>query len=181
MNKLLDPKNLDLLFNYQKGFDALNKTGEAIHFGDSKFRISDLFFMYNLIVNKDRFGSDRLTRLLSNYVQDINSVAKDYYQFYSDIDSRQIPLFDENMPLDKKMKEAIEFGILNTNGILKTRRDSFQEGEIVEGPTKSLPNPNFNLVTAVNTTAVDYVKNNALRTLLKYVQNNNLLIQFNCG
>lgn len=180
MNKLMDPKNLELLFNYQRGFDELYKNNERLTIGDNEFKIADLFFLYNLIVNKDRFGSDRLTKLFRNYIQDINSIAKNFYSFYAKIDSGENELFDEAFQLNDDMRKIIEYGTLNTKGKLLLQKEKEQDGVLTDPVYLSLKNPNFTLVTAVTQNAPEYQKDNAYSELMKYINNNNLLIHFNC-
>ena len=174
MNKLNDPKNLDLLFQYQKDFDKLVSDNVNIELGQNSFNVADLFYLYNLIVNKDKFGSDRLTKLFGNYVSNPNNISRNFYKFYSDIDSGEEQLFDELMPLDSNMEKVIEFGILSSKGKLKISSSA-------DGATYlELPNPNFTLITSLNQSAPSYKNKSAFYEILKYINNKNLLIQFNC-
>ena len=166
MDKLTDPKNLDSLFNYQKGMDALSK--ERIKFGESEFRLDDLFFIYNLIVNKDRFGSDRLTKLFKNYITDRNSLAADLYEYYSDIDSGKKELYDNLTP---ELKDAIAFGVLSVRGNLST----------TNGDKLSIPNPNFTVVTSINKTNESAKRIRIIEDIKKYLKASNVIIQFNCN
>lgn len=182
MNRLMDPKNLDLLHHYKKDFDELVNSNKKLKVGNSEIKIADLFFLYNLIVNQDKFGSDRLTKLFRNYVTNINSVSRSFYEFYSDIDSGKEPLFDEDFPLDDKMRKTIEFGVLNSRGRLVLSKGKFdrEANAETESVDLRLPNPNFTLWTSIEQAAPEYQKDNAYKALMKYINNNNLLIRFNC-
>lgn len=50
--------------------------------------LSNLFVLYNLIVNKDQYGSDRLTTLFDSFLQDFDSLSmiKDYLKYIGDLD-----------------------------------------------------------------------------------------------
>lgn len=177
MNRLIDIKNLDLLFTYQKGFDSLAEDNITIKLGKNTFRVDDLFFLYNLVVNKDRFGSDRLTKLFGKYVSNPNNnIPKSLYTFYSDLDSGDSNLFDETMPLNDEMVKVVEFGVFNVNGSLKITEDTMES----EGITAKLPNKNFTLATSFTKLANNHQNVSTYEKLLKHINNKNLLIEFNC-
>lgn len=62
------------------------------------WKIADLFYLYNLIVNKDAFGNDSLTRVFENLVTSKNSsgLINSFYQYISDLDN-DFMKFDINM------------------------------------------------------------------------------------
>jgi hypothetical protein len=182
MNRLMDAKNLDLLHNYQKGFNELVDNDITIKLGKNTFKVADLFFIYNLIVNKDRSGSDRLTKLFASYISNPNNISKSFYQFYERIDSGKEELFDESFPLSDEMIKTIEFGTLNTNGVLKLQKDEEDRdtGVIIKGVDLKLPNPNFTLITSLIQAASNYKNVNTYQKLLEHINNKNLLIQFFC-
>lgn len=53
------------------------------------WKIADLFYLYNLIVNKDAFGNDSFTRVFENLVTSKNSsgLINSFYQYISDLDN----------------------------------------------------------------------------------------------
>lgn len=171
MGKALDPKNLDVLFNYQEGLDILDKENIIMQLGDNEFRATDLFFLYNLIVNKDRSGTDRLTRLFKNYISDSNSLAADLYTYYSNIDSGDENLFEEDYMNDIPLKKAITFGILNKKGTLYEKDNGT--------PIKSI-SPDFTMITGIFAESLDNKKLAIFENLLNLIKNKNLLINFNC-
>ena len=173
MNKLTDPKSLDILFNYQNGLDTLDKMDSKLKFGNVEYKISDLFFLYNLIVNKDRFGSDRLTKLFKNYVTDHNSLASDLYEYYSKIDSGEEELFDESFPLTPELKESIVYGVLQTNGVLHESNDP-------NSMKWSLLNPNFTMVTGIHGEISNSKNIKMFNPIMNLIQSKNLLIRFTC-
>ena len=68
---------------YLRAFDDIqHKTKDGI-------RIADLFFLYNLIVNKDGYGQDSLTRIFENLVSQKNSTSliNSFYDYISQIDA----------------------------------------------------------------------------------------------
>ena len=62
------------------------------------WKIADLFYLYNLIVNKDAFGNDSFTRVFENLVTSKNSsgLINSFYQYISDLDN-DFMKFDINM------------------------------------------------------------------------------------
>lgn len=55
------------------------------------WKIADLFYLYNLIVNKDAFGNDSFTRLFENLVLSKNSssLINQFYQYIADLDNNK--------------------------------------------------------------------------------------------
>lgn len=105
----LDMMNIDastntkLLFaNILAGFD--NITNQSV-FG---MKIRDIFYLYNLIVNKDGYGKSSLTRLFENVINsdDQTSMAYKFNEFVSKLDSGEInitPDADEAIYRIKKL------------------------------------------------------------------------------
>lgn len=174
MGKALDPKNLDTMFNYQNGFDELHKNSEKLVFGNTEFAISDLFFLYNLIVNKDRGGYDRLTKIFKNYISDKNSLALDLYKYYTLIDSGDEPLFDVDI-MDESMenvRRSIVYGIISINGSVLKSDDARS--------SINLKNPNFTMVTGTMEKVLNYDNIKLFSKVVNLLNDKNVLIQFNC-
>ena len=53
------------------------------------WRLSDLFYLYNLVTNKDSFGNDAFTRLFENLSTSKNrtNLVNQFYQFLSEVDN----------------------------------------------------------------------------------------------
>lgn len=91
----LDMMNIDaspntkLLFaNILADFDAISNQTE---FG---MKLGDIFYLYNLVVNKDGYGRSSLTRLFENTINSDNteSLAYRFNEFVSKLDSGEIDL-----------------------------------------------------------------------------------------
>ena len=53
--------------------------------------VSELFFYYNMIVNKNRYGQTSLTRLFEHFVgEKQNSVVQDYFKYIGDMDYNKL-------------------------------------------------------------------------------------------
>lgn len=53
--------------------------------------VSELFFYYNMIVNKNRYGQTSLTRLFEHFVgEKQNSVVQDYFKYIGDMDFNKL-------------------------------------------------------------------------------------------
>lgn len=164
-----NPKNLEIMEKYQEGFDALSNIDLKI--GDKIYNPQDLLFIYNLIINKDRPGSDRLTIFFKNYVSNVNSESSSFYKFISDIDSDEIDIFTpENI---SKYKDAIIFGVLAENNELKKSSDH-------DSIILKYNNVNESLVTAISSSTSDLKYIQMVNTIMGLIKNNNILIKFNC-
>ena len=60
--------------------------------------IGNLFFIYNLLVNKDRVGANAMTRLFEDLISSGNtsSLPYIYYKYISDLDNGRIKVFNED-------------------------------------------------------------------------------------
>lgn len=67
---------------YIKGLQALQKTKI------NGMPLSDLFVLYNLVVNKNQYGSDRMTTLFDSFIQNNGqlSLIKDYLNYVGKLD-----------------------------------------------------------------------------------------------
>lgn len=81
MMKLNATPNSQRLFQeYLNGFSQLkdiNINGVSL---------SDWFILYNLYVNQNQYGSDRLTTLFKNAVANKGSILEDYFKFIGNLD-----------------------------------------------------------------------------------------------
>ena len=71
--KDIDPNTRLKYYKYLKGLKQLEK----YYYGSQ--RISDLFIMYNLVVNKNQYGSERLTELFEDFVTDFEGKGQESY------------------------------------------------------------------------------------------------------
>ena len=75
---------------------------EEESYGIGNWTIGNLFYMYNLLVNKDRIGRNAMTRLFEDLISSGNnqSLAGEYYKYISDLDKGKIEIFKEDGWLD---------------------------------------------------------------------------------
>lgn len=75
---------------------------EEESYGIGNWTIGNLFYIYNLLVNKDRIGQNALTRLFEDLISSGNnqSLAGEYYKYISDLDKGEIQIFKEDGWLD---------------------------------------------------------------------------------
>lgn len=91
--------SLDLKYkNLSQGFNEIAKQylpkslSDKFDTKDTKWKIGDLFFIYNIYVHKDGFSSVAFTRFFedSNTSADKFTYSKQYYDYLSKLDSRQV-------------------------------------------------------------------------------------------
>lgn len=87
--------------------NLLNSFDEISDMTFNGWKLSDLFFVYNLIVNKDGFGHSSFTRLFENLVsaKKGSSFVNSFYDYISNLDK------------DLENRDAMYNGIVNTNMI----------------------------------------------------------------
>ena len=88
---LLDPNNTPgNSIKYQKYINSLIKMSRIKPDG-SKLSLADLFILYNLIVNKNMYGKDRLTGLFRAFVHNVHGTVYDtYFQYIGQSDINKI-------------------------------------------------------------------------------------------
>lgn len=82
------PKTMMIYENILQAFDEISGTSIP-EFG---WKIGDLFYLYNLLVHKDAFGQNSMTRLFENLVGSKNStfLISSYYDFISKLDNTNL-------------------------------------------------------------------------------------------
>lgn len=176
IGKVTNPENGQILFEYQKGMDLLSN--EKIKLGDQEFKVDDLIFLYNLIVNKDKPGKDRLTKLFGKYISKNNSFASRFYQYYTQVDNDLNILFQDKT-LSKDDRKWIMFGVLNKKGRLNYENPN-QDNEYQPNFIK-LSNPNLPMSVNVKTVYNNPIRMKQLQDILNLIGDKKLLIDFNCG
>lgn len=88
MNIDSDESTLNRYSKYLQDFNSISKDSFAGH------NIGGLFFLYNLIVNKNSFGRQSLTRIFEDLVNTVNSPKEitDYYKFIGACDRGDIEI-----------------------------------------------------------------------------------------
>lgn len=165
MGKLMDPVNSEIFFNYEIGLDELDNENNYIKFGEESYNIADLFFLYNLIVNKDKPGKDRLTKLFKNYIQ-TSPLAIEFYNLYAELDRKEgNNLFDDAEIDEQFINSSIEFGLLNKNNKLDNM---------------VLTHPSFTFITGWNTKGFSKTIKDRVRTIIAKLRAYNATINFIC-
>lgn len=86
VNMLLINKNSNAQIKIGKYIRGLHEL-QNINVTD-ELKLSDLFVLYNLIVNKNKYGSERMTGVIDGLLKEHNSLStiKDYLQFIGNLD-----------------------------------------------------------------------------------------------
>lgn len=87
---ILHMMNIDATTQTQTMYEDILKSFDAI--SNQKingWKIADLFYLYNLIVNKDSFGGDSFTRLFENLnlSQNSSNLINQFYEYISKLDN----------------------------------------------------------------------------------------------
>ena len=155
----------------------------------------DLFYMYNLFVNNERYGGTTLTPLFEDYMKEQDSVGFDYISFSSKMDSGKINLLDINEilkdsaeyldALDKDDQELIQslrnkanlelvndilFYAFNKRGLLSI--DGNQQLSVVNG--------DFVTITGLTETVADKKIANEEYNIIKLIKEGGFIINFEC-
>ena len=120
----------------------------------------DIIFVYNLIVNNERYGDKRITPLLQNYMHDKNSLGYDYIKFWSGIDNG-LELMNESSETD------IKFYVSNIKGIDLIRS--------LYGD-----NPDFPIITNVQETEQIKIHNKNINDIIRLIKEGGYIITLKC-
>lgn len=96
---VLHMMNIDSTVQTQTMYENILKSFDGIaHDTINGWKIADLFYLYNLIVNKDSFGGDSFTRLFENLSisQNTSTLINQFYDYLSKLDNDEIS-FNLNM------------------------------------------------------------------------------------
>lgn len=111
-------------FTYLKSMNALsNYTYQGIP-------LSDLFMLYNLIINKNKYGAERLTELFEDFILNNHSVNNSFiYQYLQTLGELDYPTTNDSETLES-LKESItlydllyKVAPIVTGRISKTRKE----------------------------------------------------------
>ena len=147
-----------------------------------------LFYIYNLLFNNDKYGDKRLSTFLEDYMKSAGSAAADYINYSYKLDSGEIKPFDlknfsTKTPDDsevmstKELKDAKEslakdlfYYAYNNNGSLSYSSNSI-----------SAINPDFLLLYGLTESAQIRQEKTGWKELMILLSNNNFLIQIKCN
>lgn len=191
--------SLDSDVNIEKYQELLNYFNEVdikseikIHniFG-SEVRYQDLFYLYNLIVNNEAYGDNRLTPIFQDYVKDPTTIGYKYLNYSRDVDMRKVDIFkidvdptiinaNEKENIFNKLKDNwqndIIFLAFQKKGKLFLQRLNGKLREV------SLQNSDFVINTFMDIIEnKDTKKQSQFLSLLALLKDSNLLIHFKCN
>lgn len=88
-----DETTRNLYMEYLTGFNELSR------YSIGGINLGDMFFLYNLIVNKNSFGQKALTRIFEDLIDSKTTpeIISKYYKFIGKLDNEEISLGDINM------------------------------------------------------------------------------------
>lgn len=165
-------------------FDDIDRSSKTkLSFVDgTNASYKDLYWIYNLVVNNEGFGDNRLTPIFEDQLKDSNFIAYKYLSYYSSIDKGLVDIFPTKSPdfdqlskeqQDKSMTElgeslnkSVGFMALSSNGKL-------------QNPSLSIQNPDFvvNSLFNENTSFSNYDK---FKKVMSSIGSYNLPIDLIC-
>lgn len=175
LGQLSNPINAERfqkLVNEFNNFDYSKEVEKIVSFNGEKLKWSDIFYVYNLIVNNEKYGDKRLTALLEDYSKDENSLAHDYLMFSSSLDSGQINLFEDDSDTNMIINSFLLY-TFNKNGVLDILDNGEQKGLKVF-------NPDFLIVTDVDFVSKNKKTWKELNEIIKLIKSNGHIIKFEC-
>lgn len=155
----------------------------------------DMFYVYNLLVNNERYGDKRLTALFQDYIKEKNSLGYDYVMFSSKVDSGEVKLFDYLADLerdpnyagaDEKEKEIQRAKAKRelANDILFYSFNTYGKLSVITSGNKdemlSVTNPDFVVVTSISETVESKKRWVELNEVLALLKSRGFIIKFEC-
>ena len=185
--KLLKAFN-DLDYNKDTAAMIKNNNGKPL-----KWR--DLFYVYNLLVNNEKYGDLRLTPLFQDYIKEKDSLGYDYVMFSSKVDIGEVKLFDylsnlsndpnyqgaddkTKLELETKAKRELANDILfysfNVYGKMSIKTPETQNHIL------SVSNPDFVVVTSITETIENKKRWVEFNEIMKLIKSRGFIIKFEC-
>jgi hypothetical protein len=151
----------------------------------------ELLYIYNLIVNNEAYGDNRLTALFQDYMKDPSTIAYKYLNYSREVDLRHVDIFKINVDstiqnanekitvydkLVDSQKNDIVFLALQYRGFLNVKRLNDHKMQGIR-----LENSDFIINTFMDVTEnKDIKKYEQFMSLLSLMRDSNLLIHFKC-
>ena len=164
------------LLEYDESLKSFNRISNnsieegMFTFGNKSLSVGDIMFLYNTIVNKDRFGPARLTKIFDNYVQTEGSLAQDLLFHYS------------KMEYDETLKP-------NTVDVLYTLFNKMKDGKksvtiknMSTGASEDLTigNDNYHFSIGSSDVVLENIDKD-MRRFLTHFYENTFIIELNCN
>ena len=159
---------------------------------DKAVKWKDAFYVYNLIVNNEKYGNKRLTPLFEDYIKEKTSLGYNFVHYSSLLDSGEIDIFDylklkdsslpkEELEAEKKKAEEelindLLFYTLQKRGILYVR----SKANKVTTAQLKVSNPDFIIVSSLTETKESKAKSKELSELFRNIRNSGYIIKFKC-
>lgn len=184
-------KYQELLNDFNEVDMKIEKENRIIGADGKPIPFQDLLYIYNLVVNNESFGDNRLTAIFQDYVKNESTIAYDYLNFSTQVDLKNTNIFSievgeeitnaneketvRDKLLDSLMNDIV-FVALQTRGQLSLKRIGNNKVQNI-----SVQNPDFIINTFMDVTDnKDLVKYNNFLRLTGLLRDANLLIHFKC-
>lgn len=132
------PKAKDKYSAILSGFNELLYKPIPKSYDVGDWTIGNLFFIYNLLVNKDRIGANALTRLFEDLISSGNkqSLPYIYYQYLSDLDKGAIKIFNEDGSINQETFVAnlndLQYRLSGTQNASKFGVNEIKNGKVIK-------------------------------------------------
>jgi len=156
----------------------------------------DLFYIYNLTLNNERYGALRLTPLFEDYIKEEDSLGYDYVMFSSKIDSGELNLYDLEKELSRDPEYLLaqrnedKLKILELRKKIKTELENdllfyslHKQGSLaIKGLGSELNSSNGDFVIVTSMTETPEVKKGwaELHEVIQLIKSKGFIIKFEC-
>ena len=163
MKDLTTPSDINLYFELLNGFNRLSEQDSPIQniYGEN-LKWGELLYTYNLIINKDKFGPNRLTKIFEDYMHKENSLAYKLAMHYGKFEKG-----DKKLDVDAK---NLFFSLFAYN---KDQSISFTDGQRIK-----LTDPDYTIITKLD--KYYELENNKVNKIMMYLKNNGFLLDLIC-
>ena len=179
------PASAEKILKLNKAFNDLDlDTSERLKL-EAGMNWRHLFFIYNLLVNNEKYGDKRLTPILEDYMKEPTSAAADFIRYSYLLDSGQIPIFDIDKSLvstDNKTDEEInkEAEEIQARDVLYYAYGKKGFLGYIGKDSTSVKNSDFPLLYGLTIEKEVKRDNQEWQILRNLLSKNNFLIQFKC-
>ena len=169
MKNLTNPSDINLYFEILNGFNVLSdQNSPIVNVYGKPIKWGELLYVYNLIVNKDKFGPNKLTKIFEDYMQKENSIAYKLAMHYSKFDSNK-----KDINIDPK---NLFFALFGYNRIKTLNFQSLDKKGRTEKIT--VTDPDYTLLSKLNKNFE--INNSEIDKIIFYLKNNSFKLDLNC-
>lgn len=170
MRDLTNPTQNGLYYSLLGGFNQISELETGLkNINGKDLKWGDLLFIYNAVVNKNKHGSNRMTKIFEKYITQTDKIGMSLSNLYAEYDNGKSLNVD---PMD------VLFSVYNKKGKLFIKGTEEQAKLGITGVIMDRTNKNYTFPLRIIPSMVN--TNAEVTKILQYLKNNGFILNLNC-